>query len=193
VGDLSRLGNFIGRYGYHEDYAHFLADIETEIAIQYGSSPTIEETSEGIYEYLCDNIVYNTNNDCWTDLKIIRESDSSSFGCAEFAILTSAIGRAFEIPTQIVHIDYSEDDNNQADHFFVEFYWSGSWHVVDPALGFFDDIVAAKIHYNSIDPAYCSIIYEYFLPANPRKITENPQLNTDVVYYRPYNNQPYYD
>ena len=179
---------------HHEDYAQLLADIEAELATNYGSSPTIEETSEGIYEYLNDAIDYSTPT-YWTDLKMICEIDTATIGCAGSAILTSAIGRVFGIPTRMVQIDYSGEGG---DHFFAEFYWDSNWHIVDPvftdsngdAVGCFDDITTVKDKYKDYEMNGCYIIYEFFVAADPRP---NDSLDDSVVYYRPYNNQPYYD
>ena len=48
-------------------------------------------------------------------------------------------------------------------------------------VGCFDDLTAAKDHFNRGDPIACHIVYEFF------------PLKDSVIYYRLYNSHPYYD
>ena len=176
---------------HNTDYNDYLEYIDDEIFTEHGSSPTVAEKSEVIYDCLIDNIS-DDGNICsfFTDLGLIQNFDSGYlYDCSQIAILTSAIGRAFNIPARVVYFKY--EDSEAGDHFFAEFYWSNSWYIVDPDTPNFNDAADMKTdHVNAnLNATFCSLIYEYFVAADPRG--GSTSLNSNVVYYRDYVDNPY--
>ena len=177
---------------YNEDYEQFIENIEDEINTEYGTNPSKAEISEGIYDYIRDlkddlDEIHDTSK--WTELEnimLILEDSDILDDCGQYAILTSAVGRAFGIESRIIFVVYASGTTN---HLFAEFYWSSDWHNVDPDIGYFDDQSGFADYIDSTANTDYKIIYEFYQAADPRSDTTH--LSSSRVYYREYYDHNY--